>query len=161
MILEDSIVKRIQGEKLGRKVKQNVIVKSFPGAKLDCMSHYAIQTVKSNPDCIIIHCGTNNFKMDECPEAIAEKTTELAKSVKATTSEVVISSIIPRRDKVADKGSKVNRIVENFCKEDDTMKFMRQKSLDSKKRIGKDGIHLNNFDITQIAKNFIEFINNG
>ena len=99
--------------------------------------------------------------MDECPEAIAEKTTELAKSVKATTSEVVISSIIPRRDKVADKGSKVNRIVENFCKEDDTMKFMRQKFLDSKKRIGKDGIHLNNFDITQIAKNFIEFINNG
>ena len=116
VILGDSIVKRIQGQKLGRKVKQSVIVKSFPGSKLYCMSHYAIPTVKSNPDRIIIHCGTNNLKMDESPEAIAEKTIELAKSVKSTTNEVVISSIIPRRDKLADKGSKVNGIVENFCK---------------------------------------------
>ena len=116
VILGDSIVKRIQGRKLGRKVKQNVIVKSFPGAKLYCMSHYAIPTVKSNPDHIIIHCETNNLKMNESPEAIAEETTELAKSVKSTSNEVVTSSIIPRRDKLADKGSKVNGIVENFCK---------------------------------------------
>ena len=95
MVLGDSIVKRIQGRKLGRKVKQNVIVKSFPGAKLDCMSHLAIPTVKSNPDRIIIHCGTNNLKMDESREAIAEKTTELAKSVKSTTNEVLISSTSP------------------------------------------------------------------
>ena len=95
MILGDSIAKRIQGRKLGTKVKQNVIVKSVPRAKLDCMSHYAIPTVKSNPDRIIIHCGTNNLKMDESREAIAEKTTELAKSVKSTTNEVLISSTSP------------------------------------------------------------------
>ena len=97
------------------------------------MSHYAISIVKSNPDRIIIHCGTNNLKIDESPEAIAEKTIELAKSVKSTTNEVVISSIIPCRDKLTDKGSKVNGIVEHFCKEDETIKFMRQESLDSKK----------------------------
>ena len=102
---------RIQGRKLGRKAKQDVIVKLFPGSKLDCMPHYAIPTVKSNPDCIIIHCGTNNLKMDESPEAITEKTIEVAKTVKSTTNEVVIWSIIPRRDKLADKGSKVNGIV--------------------------------------------------
>ena len=103
MILGVSIVKIIQGRKLRRKVKQNVIVKSLPGAKIDCMSHYATLTVKSNPDRIIIHCGTNDLKMDECPEAIAEKTIELTKSVKSTTNEVVISNIIPRSDKLADK----------------------------------------------------------
>ena len=37
VILGDSIVNRIQGRKLGRKAKQDVIVKSFPGAKLYCM----------------------------------------------------------------------------------------------------------------------------
>ena len=157
MILGDSIVNRIQGRKLGRKAKQDVIVKLFPGSKLDCMPHYAIPTVKSNPDCIIIHCGTNNLKMDESPEAIAEKTIEVAKTVKSTTNEVVIWSIIPRRDKLADKGSKVNGIVENFCKEDETIKFMRQKPLDSKKHIGKDVIHLNNFGITQIVKILLNF----
>ena len=96
------------------------------------MSHYATPTVKSNPDRIITHCRTNNLKMDESPKANAEKTIELAKTVKSTTNEVVISSIIPRRDKLTDKGSKVNGIVENFCKEDETIKFMRQKSLDSR-----------------------------
>ena len=75
---------------------------------------------------------------------------------------VVISSIIPRRE-LADKGSKVNDIVEKFCKEDEAIKFLRKKSLDSKKHIliGKDGIHLNNFGITQLVKKFIEFWNNG
>ena len=53
-----SKVKRIQGRKLGRKVKQNAIVRSFPGAKLDYTSHCAIPTVKSNPDRIIIRCRT-------------------------------------------------------------------------------------------------------
>ena len=71
VILGDSIVKRIPGQKLGRKVKQNVIVKSFLGAKLDCIYHYAIPTVKSNPDRINMHCGASNLKMDESPEAIA------------------------------------------------------------------------------------------
>ena len=94
--------------------------------------------------------------MDESPEAI-----ELAKSVKSTTNEVVISNIISRRDKLADKRSKVNNIVKNFRKEDEKIKFMRQKSLDSKKYIEKYGIHLSNFGITQIVKNFIEFLNNG
>ena len=125
------------------------------------MSHYAIPTVKSNPDRIIIHYGTNNLKMDESPEPVAEKTIKLAKNVKSTTNEVVISSIIPRKDKIADKGSKVNGILENFCKEDETIKFMRQKSLDSKKHIRKHGIQLNNFGVTQIVKIFIEFLNNG
>ena len=78
------------------------------------MSHYAIPTVKSYPECIIIHCRINNLKIDESPEAIAENTIELAKSVKSMTNEVVISRIIPRRDKLAGKGSKVNYIVENF-----------------------------------------------
>ena len=73
MILGGSLLKRKQGRNLGRKVKQNVIVKSFPGAKLDCMSHYAMPTVKSNPDRIILHYRTNNLKMDESLEAIAEK----------------------------------------------------------------------------------------
>ena len=108
------------------------------------MPHYAIATVKSNPDRIILHCGTDNLKMEESPEAIAEKIIELAKRVSNFEHH-------PRRDKLANKESKVNSNVENFCKEDESIKFKRQKSLDSTKHIGKDGIHLNNFGITQIV----------
>ena len=69
-------------------------------------------------------------------------------SVKSTTNELVISSIISLRDKLADKESIVNNIVKNFCNVDEAIKFMRQKSPDARKHIGKDGIHLNNFGIT-------------
>ena len=47
--------------------------------------------------------------MDESPLAIAEKTTELVNSVKSTIKEAVISSIIPRREKLADKICEVKR----------------------------------------------------
>ena len=57
---------------------------------------------------------------------MAEKIIELTKSIKSTTNEVVNQSIIPRRDKLASKESKVNNIVENFYKEDQTVKFMPQ-----------------------------------
>ena len=100
-------------------------------------------------------------EQNESPEAIAEKTIELGKSVKSTTNEVVITINISRRDKLVDKGFKEMSVFENFCKEDGTIKFMRQKSLDSKKQIGKEGMQLNNFGITQIVKNFDEFLNNG
>ena len=62
MILGDSIKRRMQGRTLGRKDKQSVIVRSFPGAKLNCMSHYVIPANQSNLDRTIIHCGRNNLK---------------------------------------------------------------------------------------------------
>ena len=90
VILGDSAVKKIQGRKLGRKVKKNVIVRSFPGAKAHYMSHYAILTVNSNNDRIIIQWESNHLKMNESPETIAEKTIELKKSIKFATDDVVI-----------------------------------------------------------------------
>ena len=78
------------------------------------MSHYAISIVKSNPDRIIIYYGTNNRKMDQFPEATDEKNIELAKGIISTTNEVVISSIIPGRNKRADKGFIANNIVKKY-----------------------------------------------
>ena len=104
-----------------------------------------------------MHCGKNNLKMDESPEEIAEKTIELAKSFKSTTNKVVILSITHCRDKVTDKGYKVNNIVEIFTKENVSFKFMQKKYLDARKPIGKDDIHLYNFGITQIEKKISNF----
>ena len=157
----DRDTRRFYSEKNTRtkvREKQNIIVKSFPGAELDCIYHYAIPTVKSNPDRIIMHCGTSNLKMNESPEAIAEKTMEVAKSVKSTTNEVVISSIIPRRDKLADKGSKVNGIVSKI-----SIKKMRQSNSCGKnlliqrnilERMAYTSIIL---ALTKLQKNFLNF----
>ena len=90
-----------------------------------------------------------------CQELIA-----LAKTVRSTTNEVIISSIMPCGDKLADKESKVNNIVKNFSKEDEKIKFIREKSLDARKHAKKDDMHLINIDITPIVKN-TDFLNNG
>lgn len=63
---------------------------------------------------------------DKSPEFFAKKIIELVKSATSTANEVIISSIIQRRDKLAD-------IVENFGKEGETIKFMRQKSIEQEK----------------------------
>ena len=90
--------------------------------------------------------------MDESLEVVAEKIIELARSVKSTTNKLVILNIITCRYNLPNKGPKANNIVGNFCKEDDTIKFTWKKSLDSRKHVGKDDIHLNNFGITQTLK---------
>ena len=63
---------------------------------------------------------------DKSPEFFAKKINELVKSATSTANEVIISSIIQRRDKLAD-------IVENFGKEGETIKFMRQKFIEQEK----------------------------
>ena len=63
---------------------------------------------------------------DKSPEFFAKKIIELVKSATSTANEVIISSIIQRRDKLAD-------IVEIFGKEGETIKFMRQKSIEQEK----------------------------
>ena len=73
---------------------------------------------------------------------------------------MIILSIIPRGDKLADKESKVNNIVKSFSKEDEKIKLMWQKSLDARKHAGKDDMHLLNIGVPPIVKN-TDFLNNG
>ena len=54
----------------------------------------------------------------------------------------------------------MNNIVKNFSKEDEKIKFIRQKSLDARKHDKKDDMHLINIDIKPIVKN-TDFLNNG
>ena len=111
---EGERVNNIEGQRVRKKGQRKYYCETFTEAKLDCMSHYAIPIVKSNPDRIIIYYGTNNRKMDQFPEATDEKNTELAKGIISTTNEVVISRIIPDRNKRAEKGFRANNIVKKY-----------------------------------------------
>ena len=50
VILGDSIVKNIQGHKLGKAVGHRVVVKPFPGATNEDMRHYIKPTLDKSPD---------------------------------------------------------------------------------------------------------------
>ena len=107
---EGERVNNIDGQCVRKKGQTKYYCETFTEAKLDCMSHYAIPIVKSNPDRIIIYYGTNNRKTVQFPEATDEKNIELEKCIISTTNEVVISSIIPGRNKRADKGLRANNV---------------------------------------------------
>ena len=62
--------------------------------------------------------------MEQSLRLIAKSTIELVKTVKSAINEVAISSIIPRKHKLAEKESKMSNMVQTSCKEDKTINFV-------------------------------------
>ena len=58
-IVGDSILKYVNLAKLRKSLKQNVNVKTFPGAKVADMHHYVQTTLAYAPYYLIMHVGTN------------------------------------------------------------------------------------------------------
>ena len=91
-IIGDSMIKKVFGDKLSRQLnyKHHVVVRSFGGAKTQCMEDYIKPTVKLSPNQIILHCGTNNLPSSEDPETITRSIINIAKNIKANNVKVAI-----------------------------------------------------------------------
>ena len=100
-IIGDSMVQKVFGDKLTNSLSNNhhVVVRSFDGAKRQCMEDHIKPTIKLSPNQIIIHCGTNNLPSKEESKIIADNTNNLVKKAKSDVHKVAISGIIPRRDR--------------------------------------------------------------
>ena len=81
------------------------------------MSHYIQPTASMNPDLFLIHIGTNNLRDSELAEKTANEILELAALVKTIQNEVVISSIITRRDDLNEIAQEVNTILYSQCQD--------------------------------------------
>ena len=104
-ILGDSLVKDVKGWKIQEKLvnKQQVIVKSFSGAKTECMSEYVKPTLKRNPDRIILHTGTNDLSTDSTDKELATSIINLVTDISASCPSISVSGIVPRADQYAKK----------------------------------------------------------
>ena len=94
-VLGDSMIKYINPRQLQNGVKPKIAVKTFPGAAIADMSHYAKPTLSTAPDEIILRIGTNDLKA-KTPEAVinaaanlGESITQLHKDTKLTFSEII------------------------------------------------------------------------
>ena len=94
-----------------------VYVKDFPGARVRCMQDYVRQTLRENPDHIIIHIGTNDLASNTSAEKIAESIIDLASMLKSDSCSVAISSITARNDKHRNKVAQVNRTLKKLYQE--------------------------------------------
>ena len=84
------MIKEVFGDKLSRQLnyRHHVVVRSFGGAKTQCMEDYIKLTAKLSPKQIILHCGTNNLPLGEDPGAIAKNIMNLTKNIKTDTAKV-------------------------------------------------------------------------
>ena len=57
---------------------------------------------------VIYHCGTNDLRRQEQPEEIAYEIANIALSIKSKKNEVVVSAIIPCKDRFRDKAKETN-----------------------------------------------------
>ena len=155
-IIGDSMIKNVFGDKLSRQLnyKHHVVVRSFGGAKTQCMEDYIKPTIKLSPKQIILHCGTNNLPSSEDPETIAKNIINLAK---ADNAKVAISGIIPRRDAFNLKGKQVNETLKKAC-EEQKIPFILHHGINTRYHLNSRGLHLNDKGTTRITQNFKKFL---
>ena len=129
-------------------------MRSFPGANIDAMNSYVCPTMKKSPSRIILHCGTNDLNTNQSPWTIAEDIIELAKAMENKDTEVLVSSIVQRRDKFNGKALEVNKALEREC-ERMRLGFIDNSNIDPESHLNGSGLHLNMEGTIILANNFI------
>ena len=158
-IIGDSIVKDVNAIKMRRCLPKGdkVYVKSFPGATTECMVDYVKPSLKYNPDLIIIHTGVNNLRTKKSPEVIADEIIKLACSIKTTSNEVVISTLVERGDGLKFKGQQVNEFLISKCVARNIY-YINNSNINARQHLNSTS-HLNYNGTTQLACNFLKCIN--
>ena len=85
-ILGDSMVKKLNGFLLTRKLNHKCLVKTRPfgTVKVRCIHDHVKPSVQDfNPDHIILHCGINDLSSERAASQIARSIIELALTLKS------------------------------------------------------------------------------
>ena len=157
MILGDSMVKNIHSWKLRAALRQNVVVRSFPGAKTNDMMHYIKPAADKNPDLFIIHCGTNDLRSETSAETVANNISKVALSLQKENATILISGICPRGDDLNEKAHKVNEKLKDICNSRN-IGYINNNNLEASKHLNNSKLHLNRYGDSVLARNFREAI---
>ena len=162
VILGDSIVKNVYGNAITKRVKhrKHVAVKHFSGAKIVDMKHYVKPTREKQPAQVIVYIGTNDLLSNKNSDEIADEIVNFAKSIKTDENNIVISSIVPRKDHLNNKAKEVNLHLKENC-EANNLSLIEHHNINPYRHINAKGLHLNNYGDDQLTKNFTRFIENG
>ena len=159
VIVGDSIVRNVPSRSLKQSLKEYFsVVKSFPGATTQDMRDYIKPTISRKPDMVILRTGTNDLKSNQNLSDIANEIVSLAKNIKNSGTEVSISALIPRGDRLSEKGKKVNKELQEKCTAEN-FAFMLHKNINSKLDLLPDKLHPNKKGQSILKGNFRKFIN--
>ena len=77
------------------------------------MKHHSIPLMEFDPDIAILHVGTNSLRGGNTESKITDDILSLACRMKKETNEIIVSSIIARRDQYEEKAEKVNDFLQS------------------------------------------------
>ena len=141
----------------GMSKNYRVKVNNFPGGTSATILENIDQLVKSKPDCLIVHAGTNDLANGTNLLNQVKKIVKQVKKVSQNTK-IVFSSIIIRKDrKNIDKTvSQVNSYLKNHCNQMN-IDFIDNGNL-KEKHLGQKKLHLNKKGNSILANNFLKFL---
>ena len=161
LVLGDSVVKNVDGWRIGRSTKTRTTVKSFSGATVSDCYHYFKPPLESDPDQIIVHVGTNDLKTQSA-RSTAESIVDLTNwcSAECPSAKIAVSELTTRQDQecLDRKVSEVNKILKKFCHQNG-WQFLSHPNIDSSS-LNRSKLRLNKKGVGLIASNIIKFINN-
>ena len=106
------------------------------------------------PKSLIIHTGTNDLEHSDSKEDLikcAVDTVELAQS-KYPECHIILSSILPRKDKLDKKGIDMNNSLERLLSTKKNVTFIRHPNINATYHL-KDKKHLNEIGVKRFAQN--------
>ena len=118
------------------------------------MKDYIKPTIARKPDMVILHTGTNDLKSNQNPSDIANEIINLAKNIKISGTEVSLSSLIPRGDRLSVKVKK--KLTKCTAK---SFAFLVHKNIYSKLDVFPDKLYPNKKGQVILKGNFRIFIN--
>ena len=156
-IVGDSMIRSINRKAMNQAIhSHDVHLKTFGGARIEDMRYHVEPALSSNPDTLILHCGTNNLRNDNA-ENLANKIIALAVEVKKRVANVAVSGIIFRADlEIEHKRKRVNYLVEVGLK-DYGIDFISQDNIKAA-HLDKWGLHLNFYGTNVLSGNFANFV---
>ena len=151
------MLNNIDPKGLGKK--HQVKVRSYGGSTTKDMIDFIKPTIRKKPDVIVMHVGTNDITSD-C--ATIMNLQEIVENVKSESPEtkLVLSAVINRDDRndIQRKVSQINKKLENFSNRNN-IELVDNSNI-GLNCLSKKKLHLNIKGDAQLAKKFINFINN-
>ena len=164
VIVGDSMVRGIHGWKISKaRNAPSVSVKSCHGATIEDMESYAIQTVRAQPEEIILHVGTNDLLQHSTSQHVAESIVNLADNIdqNSGSSKIAISSLVKRLDKphLSNKLSEINSILRKFAR-NRGWSYISNDNIGQATQFNHSGLHLSRSGNSQLASNLIKHFSN-
>ncbi len=157
-IVSDSMLSYINIKRIRESVPHHDIrLHSHGGCTLECVNDHLPSILKHNPDCILLHVGTNNA-VNNTSDEIIKKVEQLKIDVNKQRPGCTVYYSLPT---IRTDNTKANSIISNL---NTKMRRSKQLILDNFEvkieQLGKKGLHLNSQGMKTMAKNIISFVKN-